>query len=133
MAKLIISESQYNRLFKPLLNEGRKEMLLGTALILNLAMGKDMSNYNKEVANKAVADIKIMSSIKSTFEDETSLKQLADELGELGMKNPDIVLARESMKIVDEFNKIAEQNKLTIHLGVDAINNLNALNPKKEG
>jgi hypothetical protein len=142
MKKLRITERQYKAILdhssstrideSQLLNEGSKELILGAAIIIAMAIGKDLSNYNKVVANRAVSDPSIMGKIKTTFEDETSLKELTDEFTNVGMKNPSVLLAKNAQAVVDEYNRIARSKGMSHELDVDAINNLKALNPPKK-
>jgi hypothetical protein len=132
--KLIITESQYNRVLttlsnkKPLvLTEGRKEVILGISNILMMSLGKSLSNYNKIIGDKLMANKEAMTSIKTVFEDADKLNELLGELEEVGMKNPELRLSSNAQKIVDTYNKVATDNNLDLHMDVDVINNLKDL------
>lgn len=159
MAKLIISEAQYNTILKNGLNvrlnditdsqttitskdnevieEGYKEFILGAAMVLSQALGGKVlaqTGHNKDIADKAVKNEKIMSQIKTTLEDENKTKELADAFKEMGLKNPDLLLADNAEKVKDAFNEISQNSKLNYKLDTKAVTNLQALNTKiKQG
>lgn len=159
MAKIIIKESQYNVILnmgietrlnditetlvvsttqdKEIIEEGFKEFILGAAMVISQALGGSVmaqTGHNKEVAKKAVENQEIMGKIKATLEDENKTKELADAFKELGLKDPDTLLAKNAEKVKDAFNKIADDNKLNYRLDTKAVTNLQALSGKlKQG
>ncbi len=155
MAKLRISEKQYNTILlreqesrlnavrdtlfeqatldKALLEEGAKDWILGAALIIAQALGSNamaQSGHNKAVADKAVHDKEVMAQIKSTLEDSTKTADLVSAMEKLGMKNPTDLLAKNAEAVTNEFNKVANNNKIGYHLDTRAVTNLQALNTK---
>lgn len=122
---------------KEIIEEGYKDVLLGVAMLLSQALGgKAMAQtgHNKVTADKALQNQEIMGKIKSTLEDEHKTQELVDAMEKQGIKNPDILLANNAKKVTDQFNKIADNNKLNYHLDIKAVNNLQALNSKlKQG
>lgn len=152
MAKLKINERQYNAIInsgaesrlnnitdilvdkpiqdKVVVEEGFKEFILGAALVLSQAMGGKVlaqTGHNKAVADKAVESKEIMAQLKATLEDENKTKELADSFKELGLKNPDTLLANNAEKVIDAFNKISQDNNLKYRLDTKAVTNLKAL------
>lgn len=145
MAKIRITQKQHNKILESIskemisesnilkaktylktLNEGRKEVMLGTAMILGTVIGKDMSNFNEVVATKATKNPKVMASIKSAFEDQDKLKELFDELTGVGLKKVEQLMMDNAHAVVDEYNRIAKENNMPL-LDVDAINNLKGI------
>ena len=94
-----------------LLEEGWKDVLLGVALL----MGVGLTGVNKAVAQDALKNNQTMAQIKATLEDENKTRELARAYEEKGMKNPDSLLAKNAEKIKDNFNKVADDNKINYH------------------
>jgi hypothetical protein len=126
MAKIKITEQQYNKLLlheeKKHLNENTNNVLL---VIASLA-GVDLTGNNKLVADKSKQDPNIMAKVKSTLETDYKLDNLVDALKEKGLKNPDIFLARNAEKIIKNYNDVSDDK-----LDFLAKTTLNELNPKK--
>ena len=132
MRRIIIKESQYKLLSEHIIKESSKEVLLGAGVIICRAIGKNMTKFNKFVADKAVANKHTMAKIKDSFEDENKLKSLADEFTSHGFNDLENVLSSNAKKIIDEFNETAKRNNLPYHLNYNAINTLKSLAPKKD-
>lgn len=119
------------------LEEGYKEVILGVAMLLSQALGGKVmaqTGHNKEVAEKALQNQQIMGQIKATLEDENKTQELVNAMEQQGLKNPDIMLANNAKKITDQFNKIANDNKIKYHLDTKAVTNLQSLDAKlKQG
>ena len=115
---------------KELIEEGFKEFILGAALVLSQAVGGKMlaqSGHNKEIANKAVENKEIMAQIKSTLEDEQKTKELSDSLVKLGISNPEELLAKNADRVVNAFNRLSNDKKMTYRLDTKAVDNLKSL------
>jgi|694.fasta_scaffold47502_5 hypothetical protein len=106
-----------------LLEEGWREVLLGVAML----MGVGLSGPNAAVAQNALQNNTTISQIKATLEDETKLKELAQDLAEKGMKNPDSLMAKNAQNIVDKFNKLASEKDETYKVSNKVVTNLQSL------
>lgn len=115
MAKIKITEQQYNKILlseeKKRLNENNNNVLL---VIASLA-GIDLSGNNKLIADKSKQDPNILSKVKSTLENSDRLRELVNALEEKGLKNPEEFLANNSEKIRDNFNQISNDAKLDFY------------------
>jgi len=119
-------ESRLNEAFNSnaeLLEEGWKEVLLGVAMLL----GVGLSGPNKSMASNALTDEATMAQIKATLEDEDKTKELAKAFAEKGMKDPNSLMAKNAQKLVDNFNKLANENDLTYKISNKVVNNLESL------
>lgn len=143
MATIKINEQQYKAILRhfkttksnivnesSLIKESTKEVLLATTTLLNRVMGKSMSNYNKIIADKAISNPDIMKQVQATFENELKLKEMVDNLNNMGVENSDNLLSTNAYKIVDEFNKITRDMGFSMSSNVAA--NLIELGPKKK-
>lgn len=127
MKKIKITSNQYNRLllheqqsrskFK-ILNEGSKEVVLGVSML----MGLNLSGLNKEMAEKALNDEKVMSEIFTTLEDENKIKELISNLEEKGMVNAQEKLASKAKDIINNYNEISEKNNMNKKMGLVIMN-----------
>jgi len=106
-----------------LLEEGWKDVLLGVALL----MGVGLTGVNKAVAQDALKNNQTMAQIKATLEDENKTRELARAYQEKGMKNPDSLLAKNAEKIKDNFNKVADDNKINYKVSNTVVDNLTSL------
>jgi len=106
-----------------LLEEGWREVFLGVAML----MGVGLSGPNAAVAQNALQNNTTISQIKATLEDETKLKELAQDLAEKGMKNPDSLMAKNAQNIVDKFNKLASEKDETYKVSNKVVTNLQSL------
>jgi hypothetical protein len=106
-----------------LLEEGWKEVLLGVAML----MGVGLTGVNKAVAQDALKDSQTMAQIKATLEDENKTHELAKAYEEKGMKNPDSLLAKNAEKIKNNFNKVADDNKISYKVSNKVVDNLTSL------
>jgi len=145
MAKLKISESQYNTILlreqesrlkdfratlienqgldKELLEEGWKEVVLGVAMML----GVGLTGQNKIQAQDAVKNATTMAQIKATLEDENKLGELVDALKTKGMKDPETKLADNAKKVMDTYNKISDDEGLKYKVDVKTVHSLQNL------
>jgi len=145
MAKIKISQKQYNTILlheqesrlktssdiitetleigPEVLEEGWKEVVLGVAMML----GVGLSGQNKAMAQDAVKNAQTMSQVKATLEDTTKTQELANYMKEKGMKDPSTLLAKNAERVIDRFNKIAQDNHLKYRVDVKAVDNLQAL------
>ncbi len=153
MAKLKISKTQYNTILlreqesrlnailttltenegvvKVNINEAVKDWVLGAALIISNALGKNtISGHNKIVADKSIKTKETMGQIKATIENEFKTQELVDAMEKLGIKNVEDLLAKHAEKVVNEFNRLSDINNIGYHVDKKGIDNLEALNIK---
>jgi hypothetical protein len=125
-SRLMASENVLNEnidLGPELLEEGWKEVLLGVAML----MGVGLTGVNKAVAQDALKNSQTMAQIKATLEDENKTQELAKAFEEKGMKNPDALMAKNAEKIKDNFNKVADDNKINYKVSNKVVDNLSSL------
>jgi hypothetical protein len=130
MPKIRITTEQYNKILlheqnnrlnsSKKLNEGNKEVVLAVSKL----MGLNLSGLNKEIAEKALNNKSVMGEILSTFEDENKINDLISNLEEKGMKNAKEKLSTKAKDIINNYNKISEENKIGLKLGIFIMNNL---------
>jgi len=130
MPKIRITTEQYNKILLHeqnnrinslnKLNEGNKEVVLAVSKL----MGLNLSGLNKEIAEKALNNKSVMGEILSTFEDENKINDLISNLEEKGMKNAKEKLSTKAKDIINNYNKISEENKIWLKLGIFIMNNL---------
>jgi len=120
-SKNVLNENIY--LGPELLEEGWKDVILGVALL----MGVGLTGVNKAVAQDALKNNQTMAQIKATLEDENKTRELARAYEEKGMKNPDSLLAKNAEKIKDNFNKVADDNKINYKVSNTVVDNLTSL------
>ena len=130
MPKIRITTEQYNKILLHeqnnrinslnKLNEGNKEVVLAVSKL----MGLNLSGLNKEIAEKALNNKSVMGEILSTFEDENKINDLISNLEEKGMKNAKEKLSTKAKDIINNYNKISEENKIGLKLGIFIMNNL---------
>ena len=132
--RIKLTSGQFDRLMlreqetrsKAILSEGIKEVLLGVAKLMEV----NLTGLNKDIAERALSDETIMSEIKNTLESEEKVEELKELLEKKGVKFPDKLLAKNAKKIMDSYNKIAEENNLTHRLDMAAGNNLTGQDEK---
>ena len=135
MAKIKITSEQYNTILlreqksrlgtsdTEILEEGWKEVVLGVAMLL----GVGLTGVNKVVAQNALKNDSTMAEIKATLEDETRTQDLSKAFTEKGLKNPDLLLAKNAKKVMDEFNKVATDNHIKYKVTNKVVDNLISL------
>lgn len=114
----IVLNEQNNRL--NILTENTKEVVLSVAMLA----GVKLSGQNEFVAKNALKDAKILSDVKHTLEDDGKIKDLIDSMVEKGMKDPKTMLFANADKIISNFNKNAETEKMKEKLDFLALKNL---------
>lgn len=145
MAKLKITQVQYNAILLhehasrlkasnelltesldpsvELLEEGWGEVVLGVAMML----GVGLTGQNKAMAQDAVKNETTMAQIKSTLEDETKTGELVDALKAKGMKDPSTMLSKNAEKVMDTYNRIADDNHIKYKVDTKVVTNLKDL------
>lgn len=125
--KLILSESQLEMLIghiqetdstknnKKVLEEGWKEVVLGTAML----MGVGLTGVNAQTANDALNDSNILQKIEATLESDNILK-LVDTLENAGLGDAMNKIQANSDKIKQNFETAAKKKNL--HLNLDIYN-----------
>lgn len=129
MKTIKITDKQFRKLLvesgskRTLINENLRDVLLGVAKLMDF----NLSGLNKELANKALSDKKIMLNIKNTLEDDNKIKELAKTFGEKGMKEPDLLIAKKAKQIFDNYNSISKNNNFDITMDSSVIDKLEGL------
>lgn len=120
-SNIIINEDTNSSL---ILNEGFKDVVLSVAMLLGIGL----TGQNKLIAQNAVKNSNTMAEVKSTLENEDKIKSLVDAMKNKGMEDPSDVLSKNAEKLIDNYNKIASDNKIKYKVDVKAVNNLLSLN-----
>ncbi len=133
MKKIIITQNQYKTLLeneqKRFITEAEEpvktdiNILLGVCLLLGLKV----TGHNKERAENALKDLKVLTKIKTYVEDKEMIKELIESLESKGMSNPIQKLNKNVSKFISKFNSTAKENNLNIKLSSKALTNLHAL------
>ena len=129
MAKLIITEKQYNKILvneaisRTLLSENNKEVVLGVALLL----GMNLSGLNKELAHKYIKNDKVVNNIKTILSNEYKTDELIKNMEEKGMGDVKSLLKSKSRDIVKNFDKFCGPEKHDADMNVKIINNLDKI------
>ena len=129
MAKLIITEKQYNKILvneaisRTLLSENNKEVVLGVALLL----GMNLSGLNKELAHKYIKNDKVVNNIKTILNNEYKTDELIKNMEEKGMGDVKSLLKSKSRDIVKNFDKFCGPEKHDADMNVKIINNLDKI------
>lgn len=119
MKKLIITESQYKLIVnyqnknKQSLQEGWKEIVLGTAMLLGL----NLSGQNKLIAQDSIKNKDILSQIKNTLESD-KIEDLAQSLEDAGLRNAMNRIENNAKDIETKFNKFANDEGLNYKLSI---------------
>lgn len=124
----LLTESINNN--SELLEEGWKEIVLGIAML----MGLNLTGQNNKTAEKALSDANIIKQIETTLEDKSETEELVNLMKEKGMKDPSLKLAQNADKIINNFNKLSDKEKINAKLSVAIASNLKSLDSKiKQG
>lgn len=112
--KIIITESQYNRL---LLNEGNEpqfnfdsDTILGFAKLIGLPL----KGQNEFLANKALSNKDVLSNIHSIMTSAEDKQNMIDDLENKGMNGAESKLHDNIETIVSNFNKHSKDKQLNI-------------------
>lgn len=129
MKKLIITEQQYQLILnyqdKQQLNEGWKEIVLGTAMLL----GVNLSGQNKLIAQDAIKNQQILTQIKNTLESD-KIEDLSQSLEDAGLRNALDKIENNAKTIEDKFNKIAKDKGLDYKLSIKTVESEKELKTK---
>ena len=109
--KLISNYIQETETNKEILEEGWKEVVLGTAML----MGLGLSDANAQTANKALNDTTILKNIENTLESR-DIERLAYTLEKSGLDNATEKLENNAETIKQNFNDAAKKNNTNFHL-----------------
>jgi hypothetical protein len=119
--KLIITESQYNRLFLKEEKESDnfsfdKETVMAFAKVIGLPL----KGQNEFSANRAVNNKDTISMILSILKDANKREEMVKDLESKGLSNANDFIVKNSEKIITNFNKHAEEvgldERLTLKL-----------------
>ncbi len=135
MAKLIITERQYNAILKHVkqikssINEGDEAITidLNVLLCLGSILGFNITGHNEIKAEKALKDVKIFQSIKNILSSEDKIKDLIKSFEIKGMPDPTKKLSDDKSKLISKFNKLSKENGFDIKLGSQELVNLHHL------
>lgn len=121
--KLIITESQYNRLF---LNENKDlnfNFDVDTILGFTKLIGIPLKGQNDFLANKALENKKIVSKIYSILTDSEEETKMSEDLINKGMKNSNKKIVYNAEKIVKNFNEYSSKLGLKQRLTMNTLIN----------
>lgn len=121
--KDVLREDYFNN--KQSINEGWKEVILGTAMLLGL----NLSGQNKILAQDSLKNPKIMAQIKSTLESD-KIDDLATSLEDAGLKNALDKIETNAKTIEAKFNKIAQDDGLNYKLVIKTVESEKELSDK---
>jgi hypothetical protein len=135
MAKLIITEKQYNAILehvkqlKVSINEGDKAITidLGVLLALGTILEFNITGHNKIKAEKALKDVKTFEVIKDILSSEDKIKELVKSFEIKGMPDPTKKLSDNKSKLISKFNKLSKDNGFAVKLGSKSLVNLHHL------
>lgn len=117
--KLIITESQYNRLFLKENKELNFNFDVDTILGFTKLIGIPLKGQNEFLANKALENKKIVSKIYSILTDSEEETKMSEDLINKGMKNSNEKIVSNAEKIVKNFNeysgKLGLKQRLTMN------------------
>lgn len=117
--KLIITESQYNRLFLKENKELNFNFDVDTILGFTKLIGIPLKGQNEFLANKALENKKIVSKIYSILTDSEEETKMSEDLINKGMKNSNEKIVSNAEKIVKNFNeysgKLGLEQRLTMN------------------
>jgi hypothetical protein len=135
MAKLIITEKQYNAILehvkqlKVSINESDKAITIDLDILLAIGsiLGFDISGYNKIKAENALKDVKTFQSIKDILTSEDKIKELIKSFEIKNMPEPTKKLSDNKSKLISKFNKLSKENGFDVKLGSKELVNLHHL------
>jgi len=135
MAKLIITERQYNAILehekqiKASINESDKTITVDLTILLALGsmLGINVTGHNKIKAENALKDEKTFKDIKDFLSSEDKLKELIKSFEIKGMPDPTNKLFNDKGKLIPKFNKMAKEKGFDIKLGSKELVNLHHL------
>ena len=112
--KIIITESQYNRLF---LNEEKEVQFkydVDTILAFAKLIGLPLKGQNEFLANKALGNEDILSNIHSIMTNVEAKQNMIDDLENKGMNGAESKLHDNIETIINNFNKHSKKNQLNV-------------------
>lgn len=109
--EIIINHIQESNYPKPLIEEGWKEVVLGTAMLL----GVNLSGVNAQTAQNALNDEQIIKQIENTLETD-KIDQLAQTLEDAGLNNAKEKMISNANKLKNNFEKVAKKRGLKLSL-----------------
>jgi hypothetical protein len=135
MAKLIITEKQYNAILehvkqiKSSINEGDEAIKidLGVLLAIGTILGFNITGHNEIKAEKALKDVKTFEGIKDILSSEDKIKDLINSFEIKGMPEPTKKLSDNKSKLISKFNDLSKENGFDIKLGSIELVNLHHL------
>jgi hypothetical protein len=135
MAKLIITEKQYNAILehvkqlKGSINESDKAITIDLDVLLALGsiLEFDITGHNEIKAENALKDVKTFQSIKDILTSEDKIKELIKSFEIKGMSEPAKKLSDDKSKLISKFNKLSKENGFDVKLGSKELVNLHHL------
>jgi outer membrane protein OmpA-like peptidoglycan-associated protein len=102
-----------------LLEEGWKEVLLGTLLLMGVGLNKS----NAQDAKKIIDNQEVLNQIENTF-NNGNLKPLIDKMESVGINNPKEKIKKNINLFHNNFNKVSKDKKLDLKLITKNVDNL---------
>ena len=135
MAKLIITEKQYNAILehvkqlKVSINESDKAITIDLDVLLALGsiLEFDITGHNEIKAENALKDVKTFQSIKDILTSEDKIKELIKSFEIKNMPEPAKKLSDNKSKLISKFNKLSKENGFDVKLGSKELVNLHHL------
>ena len=120
--ELIINHIQESDTKKEVLEEGWKEVVLGTAML----MGIGLSGVNAQTANNALDNAQILQQIEQTLTTD-KVQKLAKTLENAGFQNAMDKIESNAAKIEANFNKAAQDKGVDLKLRMKAETDVNKI------
>ena len=121
--KLIITESQYNRLFLKEEKEVNFNYDGDTILAFGKLIGLPYKGQNSFLADRAIKNKNVLSTIYNIMNSADSKQNMIDDLNNKGMTDADNKLHDNIETIVKNFNSIAKENGFDKSLNLNVVLN----------
>lgn len=140
MTKIKITQQQYDKILLheqtsrlALLKEAKEEETLShedldVVLTIGKLIGLKLTGKNLHDVETAIKKPEVLTKVKDTLENEEKLNTLIDNLVSKGMKDAKDVLIKHTDRLVDRYNKAAEEAGLQSKLDFIAKGNITELN-----
>ena len=112
--KIIITESQYNRLFLKEEKEVQFKYDVDTILAFAKLIGLPLKGQNEFLANKALSNEDILSNIRSIMTNVDAKQNMIDDLENKGMNGAESKLHDNIETIINNFNRYSKKNQLNV-------------------
>lgn len=112
--KIIITESQYNRLFLKEEKEVQFNYDVDTILAFAKLIGLPLKGQNEFLANKALGNKDVLSNIYSIMTSAEAKQNIIDDLENKGMNGAESKLHDNIETIINNFNRYSKKNQLNV-------------------